>query len=154
MNFYNKGIDKFEKVKNISSLTSTQQNPIENAFKTKTPVIDKRKLADFISMVEYNNFFDFETFTDAVPVLRNKDLICRCLFSFQCTYNLSRDEILKIDDPHPEFIADHLVDPRRQIAESLISNFPSSGTIMAYNESFEKVHKTLAEYCPDLKDDH
>ena len=64
----------------------------------------------------------------------------------------SKDEILKIDDPHPELIADHIVDPRRQIAESLISNFPSSGTIMAFNESYEKgCIKNLSEYCPDLR---
>ena len=50
----------------------------------------------------------------------------------------SRDELLDINDPHPEFIANHLEDPRQQIAESLIKNFPKSGTIMAYNESFEK----------------
>ena len=61
LNFYNKGIDKFEKVKDISSLTSTQQNQLK-AYKTKTPVIDKRKLADFISKVEYPiTFFDFDT---------------------------------------------------------------------------------------------
>ena len=39
-----------------------------------------------------------------------------------------------------------------QIAESLINNFPTSGTIMAYNESFEKsCIETLAEFCPDLE---
>ena len=154
LNFYNKGIDKFEKVKDISSLTSTQQNQLK-AYKTKTPVIDKRKLADFISKVEYPiTFFDFETFTDAVPVFQKQRPHMQMPFQFSMHIQSSRDEILKIDDPHPEFIADHLVDPRRQIAESLISNFPGSGTIMAYNESFEKgCIKTLAEYCPDLKDD-
>ena len=125
------------------------------AYKTKTPVIDKRKLADFISKIEYPiTFFDFETFTDAVPVFQKQRPHMQMPFQFSMHIQSSRDEILKIDDPHPEFIADHLVDPRRQIAESLISNFPGSGTIMAYNESFEKgCIKTLAEYCPDLKDD-
>ena len=141
-------------MKNISSLTSTQQNQLK-AFKTKTPVIDKRKLVDFISMVEYPiTFFDFETFTDAVPVFQKQRPHMQMPFQYSMHIQSSKDEILKIDDPHPEFIADHIVDPRRQIAESLISNFPSSGTIMAYNESFEKgCIKTLAEYCPDLKDD-
>ena len=60
-------------------------------------------------------------------------------FQYSMHIQSSRDEILDINDPHPEFIANHLDDPRRQIAESLINNFPTSGTIMAYNESFEKV---------------
>ena len=66
----------------------------------------------------------------------------------------SKNEVLNLNDPHPEFIANHLEDPRQQIAESLIKNFPKSGTIMAYNESFEKgCIKTLAEFCPDLKNE-
>ena len=36
----------------------------------------------------------------------------------------------------------------------MIKNFPKEGTIMAYNQSFEKgCVQSLAEYCPDLSDD-
>ena len=43
---------------------------------------------------------------------------------------------------------------RRSIAEDMIKNFPKEGTIMAYNESFEKrCVQSLAEYCPDLSDE-
>ena len=45
-------------------------------------------------------------------------------------------------------------DPRRAIAKSMIQNLPKEGSIMAYNESFEKsCIKNLAEYCPDLAED-
>ena len=36
----------------------------------------------------------------------------------------------------------------------MIKNFPKKGTIMAYNQSFEKnCINSLAEFCPDLADD-
>ncbi len=75
-------------------------------------------------------------------------------FQYSMHIQSSKDEVLDLNDPHPEFIANHSEDPRQQIAESLIKNFPKSGTIMAYNESFEKgCIKTLAEFCPDLKNE-
>ena len=152
LDFYNKGIDRFENIKDVSSLTSTQQNQFK-AYQTQSPVIDKKKLDDFISKVEYPiTYFDFETFTDAVPVFKKQRPHMQMPFQYSMHIQSSRDEILDINDPHPEFIANHLDDPRRQIAESLINNFPTSGTIMAYNESFEKgCIETLAEFCPDLE---
>ena len=60
---------------------------------------------------------------------------------------------MKIDEGHYEFLANHEIDPRRSIAESMIKHLPAQGTIMAYNESFEKkCIKSLAEHCPDLAD--
>ena len=152
LDFYNKGIDRFENIKDVSSLTSTQQNQFK-AYQTQSPVIDKKKLDDFISKVEYPiTYFDFETFTDAVPVFKKQRPHMQMPFQYSMHIQSSRDEVLDINDPHPEFIANHLDDPRRQIAESLINNFPTSGTIMAYNESFEKgCIETLAEFCPDLE---
>ena len=55
---------------------------------------------------------------------------------------------------HYEFIADINEDPRRAIAESLLKNLPKSGTIMAYNQSFEISRiKDLADHCPDIASD-
>ena len=75
---------------------------------------------------------------------------------FQYSLHIQNDEnqALNIDDNHFEFIADPNKDPRRAIAESMIQNLPKKGSIMAYNESFEKsCIKNLAEYCPDLAED-
>ena len=75
---------------------------------------------------------------------------------FQYSLHIQRNEKekLNINDNHFEFIADHDQDPRRALAESIITNFPKEGTIMAYNESFEKnCIKTLASHCPDLEED-
>jgi len=154
LDFYNKGIDRFENIKDVSSLTSTQQNQLK-AYQTKSPIINRKKLEDFISKVEYPiTYFDFETFTDAVPIFEKQRPHMQMPFQYSMHIQSSKDKVLDINDPHPEFIANHLEDPRQQIAESLISNFPKQGTIMAYNESFEKgCIKTLAKFCPDLEDE-
>ena len=112
LDFYNKGIDRFENIKDVSSLTSTQQNQFK-AYQTQSPVIDKKKLDDFISKVEYPiTYFDFETFTDAVPVFKKQRPHMQMPFQYSMHIQSSRDEILDINDPHPEFIANHLDDPR------------------------------------------
>ena len=66
-------------------------------------------------------------------------------FQYSLHIQNHKDEKLKIDDNHYEFIANHLEDPRRSIAESMIQNFPSEGTIMAYNQSFENVLNLLQD---------
>ena len=64
------------------------------------------------------------------------------------------NENLGLSKNHFEFIAKVKDDPRRFIAESLLKNLPSDGSIMAYNQSFEKnCIETLAKHCPDLSDE-
>ena len=73
-------------------------------------------------------------------------------FQYSLHIQNERNEELRVNDNHFEFIADPEQDPRRSLAESMIKNFPKKGTIMAYNESFEKkCIESLAEYCPDLE---
>ena len=89
-----------------------------------------------------------------MPVFEKQRPHMQMPFQYSMHIQSSKDEVLDLNDPHPECIANHLEDPRQQIAESLIKNFPKSGTIMAYNESFEKgCIKTLAKFCPDLKNE-
>ena len=109
---------------------------------------------DFINKVKYPiSYFDFETFTDAVPIYNGQRPHMQMPFQYSLHIQNHKDEKLKIDDNHYEFIANHLEDPRRSIAESMIQNFPSEGTIMAYNQSFEKkCIESLARHCPDLAD--
>ena len=154
LKLYEKGIDTFGKLKDKNSLSSIQKLQIE-AHETNAPVINKDKISSFIDKVKYPiSYFDFETFTDAVPIYDKQRPHMQMPFQYSMHIQSSKDEVLDINDPHPEFIANHLEDPRQQIAKSLISNFPKQGTIMAYNESFEKgCIKTLAKFCPDLENE-
>ena len=108
---------------------------------------------DFIDKVEYPiSYFDFETFTDAVPIYDMQRPHMQMPFQYSLHVQNNKDEKLNIKDNHFEFIAKHDEDPRDYF-ESMIKIF-QKGTIMAYNQSFEKnCIKSLAEFCPDLAED-
>ena len=154
LKLYNEGIDTYEKITNTESFSSIQKLQLE-AYKKKTPVINKNKIKAFINKIKYPiSYFDFETFTDAIPIFDKQRPHMQMPFQYSLHIQMNEDEKLEIDDNHFEFIAEHEKDPRRSIAESMIKNFPKNGTIMAYNQSFEKrCVQSLAEYCPDLSDE-
>jgi len=145
-----KGIDTFDKI-DKSTLKPIQQNQI-TAFQNNSPLVNIDKLKNFINEVKYPiSYFDFETFTDVVPIFDGQ----KPYMQMPCQYSLhiqkNADDKMSANDSHHEFIADHDIDPRRAIAKSMIRNLPTSGSIMAYNISFEKACIiTLAEHCPDL----
>ena len=154
LSLFNQGIDSFSKIQDEDSLSPIQKIQLK-AYKENSTIINKEKIMDFIDKVEYPiSYFDFETFTDAVPIYDMQRPHMQMPFQYSLHVQNSKDEKLKIKDNHFEFIAKHDEDPRRAIAESMIKNFPKKGTIMAYNQSFEKnCINNLAEFCPDLAED-
>lgn len=151
---FNEGRDTFSKIETVESFSPIQQLQLE-AYKTNAPVVNKEKIKTFIKKIKYPiSFFDFETFTDAVPVYEKQRAHMQMPFQYSLHIQNHKKMEIKINENHYEFIADHKNDPRRSIAESLIKHIPKQGTIMAYNESFEKgCIKSLASYCPDLEED-
>ena len=54
---------------------------------------------------------------------------------------------------HKEFLAECGIDPRRSLAEKLISDIPKNSCVLAYNMSFEKgIIKYLASIYDDLSE--
>ena len=151
LTFYNDGIDSFKKITSKIKLSTTQQNQIK-AYKTKEPIIDISKINTFISSIEYPiSYFDFETFTDAVPLYEGQRPHMQMPFQYSLHVQESREDDLSSTDCHFEFIGNIEEDPRRAIAERMLKDIPKSGSIMAYNQSFEKnCIKSLASHCPDI----
>ena len=82
--------------------------------------------------------------------LMDKDLTCKCLFNTLLHIQANAENVLDSNEDHCEFIAKVDEDPEA-IAESMLKNIPKSGSIMAYNQSFEKnCIKSLADHCPDI----
>jgi len=154
LSLYNQGIDSFSKIQDEDSLSPIQKIQLK-AYKENSTIINKEKIMNFIDKVQYPiSYFDFETFTDAVPIYDIQRPHMQMPFQYSLHVQNNKDEKLNIFDNHFEFIAKHDEDPRRSIAESMIENFPKTGTIMAYNQSFEKnCINSLAEFCPDLAND-
>ena len=137
IDLYETGFDNFEKIKDVSIFSRIQKKQLQ-AYRTKKPVIEKI-IGEFIDKVQYPiSYFDFETFSDAVPVFDGQKPHVQIPFQYSLHIQKSAGEELEIDENHREFLGHHEQDPRRLIAESMIKNLPASGTIMAYNESFEK----------------
>jgi len=151
LTFYNDGIDSFKKITSKIKLSTTQQNQIK-AYKIKEPIIDISKINTFISSIEYPiSYFDFETFTDAVPLYEGQRPHMQMPFQYSLHVQESREDDLSSTDCHFEFIGNIEEDPRRAIAERMLKDIPKSGSIMAYNQSFEKnCIKSLASHCPDI----
>ena len=88
------------------------------------------------------NFFDFETFNEAIPRFNNQRPYGQIPFQYSL-HVLHEDGTLE----HKEFLADENSDPREALIEAMLKDITSSGSIVAYNQSFEITRiKDLANY--------
>lgn len=130
------------------SLTKIQQLQVE-AFRDKQVRIDSQKIEQFIERLVYPlAYFDFETFMDAIPRFNAQRPYQQMPFQYSL-------HIEQIDGrlEHKEFLADERYDPRRELAERMLQDLPQSGSIIAFNQSFEITRiRELAEMFSDLKE--
>lgn len=149
---YEKGIISFEDLDREKILKGKQQQQVEIEL-TGAEIINQSKIKAFIdSEVKYPVYFlDFESYMKAVPEYEGQ-------WPFeQVPTQFSLDII---DHPaaeiqHHEYLADEKEDPRREIAELLVSLIkPDDGCIVVYHKTFESGRiKELAGLYPDLEAD-
>jgi len=103
--------------------------------KNGVPHIDKKGIEGFLSTLEYPLYFlDFETINPAIPFYDNS----RPFEVIPFQYSLF---IIKNKDTKPEhhsYIAPGDKDPRAEILKQLKALLGNSGSIIAYNATFEK----------------
>jgi hypothetical protein len=116
------------------------------AVRKNNPVFDKKGLAGFLKKFEFPiYFFDFETYNPAIPVYNGLRPYSQIPFQFSCHVLEKKNVKLK----HFEYLADGPYDPREEISEKIIRCLGREGTILAYNDAFEKSRiKELAEHLP------
>jgi len=112
--------------------------------------IDKPKIKEFLDTIEYPiNFFDFETFQNSIPRFDNQRPYAQIPFQYSL-HILHKDGTLE----HKEFLGDENSDPRRALAEQMLKDITPTGSIVAFNQSFEITQiKNLALVCPDIGDE-
>ena len=112
--------------------------------------IDKPKIKEFLDTIEYPiNFFDFETFQNAIPRFDNQKAYAQMPFQYSL-HILHEDGRLE----HKEFLGDENSDPRRPLSEQMLQDITPTGSIIAFNQSFEITQiKNLALVCPDISDE-
>jgi hypothetical protein len=112
--------------------------------------IDKPKIKEFLDTIEYPiNFFDFETFQNAIPRFDNQRPYAQMPFQYSL-HILHEDGTLE----HKEFLGDENSDPRRLLSEQMLKEITPTGSIIAFNQSFEITQiKNLALVCSDISDE-
>ncbi|UPT76673.1 DUF2779 domain-containing protein [Sulfurovum sp. XGS-02] len=139
---YNQGLLTYTDIPDDFKLNNTQRLQVETA-KTKEPYIDKNIINNFLKTIEYPiNFFDFETFQNAIPRFDNQRPYMQIPFQYSL-HILHEDGTME----HKEFLGDENSDPRDTLIEQMLNDVTSTGSIVAYNQAFEMSRiKELAKF--------
>ena len=141
---FDKGIYTIDEIPENFSFGKNASLQIKH-HKSQKITIDKEKIKEFLDTIKYPiNFFDFETFQDAIPRFDNQKPYQQIPFQYSL-HILHKDGTLE----HKEFLADENKDPRKDLIESMLNNITKTGSIIAFNKSFEITQiKNLAKFCP------
>ena len=116
-------------------LTKEQQKIQINCAKTGKPNINKEGIKKFLGKLKYPlYYFDFETIGTAIPLFDNSHPYQQIPFQYSLHIQKKPGEEAK----HISFLAKADKDPRPELLKSLKENLGNKGSIVVYNESFEK----------------
>ena len=134
-------------------LTNKQQIQV-NGVKFNQSNIETEAIRNFLSVWTFPlYFFDFETIFPAIPILENTSPFQQ--IPFQYSLHILREPNGEIE--HKEFLADpqHFdpnsnLDPRLELIQRMKNDLGDSGSIVAYNATFEmNILKGLSKSYPD-----
>jgi hypothetical protein len=110
---------------------------------------DPAKVREFLKKISYPVcFLDFETFGSGIPLFDGTRPYQQVPFQ----YSLHRIDEEGGGLRHFEYLAHPGVDPRKEIAERLVTEVPEGACVVAYNMAFEKrVLRELGEFLPVLR---
>lgn len=146
---YYKGIVKFEDISKDFLLTETQDVQIR-AELSGSEYIDRPGIREFLNTITYPLYFlDFETFNPGVPLFDGLRPYERNPFQYSVHFLEAKNGELK----HKEFLAEEGKDPRKTLAERLVTDIPKDACVLAYSAGFEKgVISVLADQFPEHKE--
>lgn len=145
---YNKGIITYKDIiKTNINEKYIQQAEVELSNET---IIEKEKIRKFMKTLTYPIYFlDFETYQSSIPEYDGTWAYEQIPFQYSLHYIEKEGGELK----HKEFLAEAGIDPRRTLAERLVSDIPKNVCVTAYNMGFEKGRiREMAEQFEDLRE--
>ncbi len=119
---------------------------------TNTPYIDKEKIIDGLKQIKYPIYhLDFETFPCPLPRYRGEKCYSQSVFQF--SLHVEKEQgICDKEKDHFEYLAKDHADHREEICQKLCEWIGDEGTVLVYNDSFEKTRlKELAEIFPQYR---
>ncbi len=131
---YDEGIIHMKDIPDSFELSKTQIQQVD-AWKTGEDIVDQKSLKTFLGSIEYPLIhLDFESFGTAIPLYQFTKPFQQIPFQ----YSIHIQESPGAEPSHLEFLAKAGNDPRRELLYKLLRDTEGRGTILAYNESFEK----------------
>ena len=148
---YYEGKISFEDLIN-ENLSEVQLEQIDFALNNKPPKINIEVIKNLMNTLKYPLYFlDFETFK--LPIPEYDGTWPYEQLPFQYSLHIAREAEGELE--HKEFLAE--ADDNefmRHFAETLVRDIPENGSVIVYNEKFEKtIMAQLAERFPDLADE-
>ncbi len=146
---FEKGIYSFKDIPYDFPLSGKQE--IQKSCEiSRKPHIEKTHIRQFLSKLEYPLYYmDFETFSGAIPLFDGTRPYQQIPFQFSL-HVVDEDNATA---RHYSFLADGKGDPRAEFVASLKRVLGNSGSIVVYNQSFEKgVLRALANMFPEYND--
>ena len=149
MELYENGIHSIEDIPEEYELSLKQEIQRQCAA-TNSPSIDRGQISVFLDkLVEPIYFFDFETYSTALPIYDGTKPFQK--IPFQYSIHVLQDLYGK--PVHHDFLASGDGDPRRELLENLRKHLGNSGSIIVYYDFFEKgILKELAGDFPEYEE--
>lgn len=126
----------------------------KQVVKTHTPYFNKSKIIDGIKQITYPIYhLDFETFPCPLPRFKGEKPYTQSVFQFSLHIEKERGVCDKFKD-HYGYLAKDQLDHREELIKELLKYIGQEGTVLVYNESFEKTRlKELADIFPQYRND-
>jgi len=129
-----RGVLSIVDIKEDVKLSDKQSIQVE-CHKTNRPHVDKKGIKDFLDTVKYPLYLlDFETMNPAIPAYDNSRPFEA--IPFQYSLYIVKDKGIKPE--RHSYLAPGDKDPRPEILQQLQALLGNSGSIIAYNATFEK----------------
>ena len=118
------------------------------------PYFNKSKIIDGIKQITYPIYhLDFETFPCPLPRFKGEKPYTQSVFQFSLHIEKERGVCDKFKD-HYGYLAKDQLDHREELIKELLKHIGQEGTVLVYNESFEKTRlKELADIFPQYRND-
>ena len=144
------GILSFEDLlTNKCKLSEIQKRQIDFAINNRSDIyLEKDKIKEFLDTFQFPLYFlDFETFQEAIPTIKGSKPYQQ--IPFQYSLHILYDDG-KLE--HKEYLGDGINDPILGLITNMLSDLNTIGTIVSYNDSFERSRiKEMAYMYPKYK---
>ena len=131
-------------------LLNREKNVIQRrVVESSKPFVNEKKIIDGIKAIEYPIYhLDFETFPCPLPRYRGEKCYTQSVFQFSLHIEKEPGVCDKFKD-HYEYLAPDHEDHREELIQKMCDWIGDTGTVLVYNESFEKTRiKELATIFP------